>query len=186
MTEQPYETRSEPAVVAVFDDRVVAENAVDALEQAGFTHDHIGYVIRGADAVAGGTITDASGTKDTKGALVGALEGGMIGGVLAAAIALLIPGIGPVLVGGVLASFFGGAIAGTAVGGIVGALTGLGISEEEARSYERKFREGQAIVAVKAGPRSAQAVEVLRHFGGSHIHCEGTSPVQTRGTFSQP
>ena len=36
---------SSRAVVAVFDDRINAEYAVDALEQVGFTHDHIGYVI---------------------------------------------------------------------------------------------------------------------------------------------
>jgi len=114
------------AVVALFDDRGAAEAGVDALARAGFTGDHLGYVIRGSDAVAGGTITDAAGTKDTKGALIGALEGGMIGGILAAAVSVLVPPIGPVLVGGMLASFFGGAIAGTAVGGILGALRGLG------------------------------------------------------------
>ena len=179
-------TGTDPAVVGVFEDRVAAENAVDALEQAGFTASQIGYVIRGHEAVAGGTITDAAGTKDTRGAVVGMIEGGMIGGVLAAAISVLIPPLGPVLVGGILASFFGGAIAGTAVGGILGALQGLGISEEEARLYEQHFREGRAIVAVKAGPRSTEAAQILRNFGGQHVHCEDHTPIETRGTFSTP
>jgi len=174
------------AVVALFDDRGAAEAGVDALARAGFTGDHLGYVIRGSDAVAGGTITDAAGTKDTKGALIGALEGGMIGGILAAAVSVLVPPIGPVLVGGMLASFFGGAIAGTAVGGILGALRGLGISEEEARFYESKFREGRAIVAVRAGLRAAEAADILASFGGQHIHCEPKSPIETHGAFSTP
>lgn len=174
------------AVVAVFDDRVAAEGAVDALTRAGFAGDQIGYVIRGGDAVAGGTITDAAGTKDVKGALIGALEGGMIGGVLATVISIFVPPIGSVLVGGLLASFFGGTIAGSAVGGILGALRGLGISEEEARFYQRQFHEGRALVAVRAGARSAQAADVLAGFGGQHVHCEPHSPIETHGAFSTP
>jgi len=176
----------ERALVGVFDDRLRAEEAVDALHQAGFAHDKIGYAIRGADAVAGGMIVDADGAKDAKGAVAGAVTGGVVGGVLAAAISLLIPGVGPVVAGGILASFFGGAVAGTAVGGILGAMTGLGVSEQEARYYENQFQEGKAIVAVKPGARSADAADILVRFGGRNVHAEATSPVRTEGTFSTP
>src|SRR5687767_12961685 len=172
-------TGSERALVAVFDDRIAAEEAVDALHAAGFAHDKVGFAIRGADEVSGGMITDAVGTKDGKGAVAGALTGGMVGGVLAAAASLLVPGVGPVLASGILASFFGGAIAGTAVGGILGAMTGLGVSEEEARHYERAFHEGRAIVAVKPGSRFGDAANILARFGGRSIHTEASSPVQT-------
>lgn len=185
-TQRPGEPAGERAIVSIFDDRLAAEGAVDALHQAGFAHDKIGYAIRGSDAVAGGMITDADGAKDAKGAVAGAVTGGMVGGVLAAAISLLIPGVGPVVAGGILASFFGGAIAGTAVGGILGAMTGLGISEEEARHYEKAFQEGKAIVAVKAGARSADAADIVVRFGGRNVHAEATSPVRTQGTFSTP
>lgn len=174
------------AIVAVFDDRIVAEEAVDALHAAGFAHDKIGYAIRGAHDVDGGMITDAVGTKDGKGAVTGALTGGVVGGVLATAISLLIPGVGPVLAGGILASFFGGAIAGTAVGGILGAMTGLGISEDEAKFYEKEFHEGRAIVAVKPGARVADAADILVRFGGRNVHSEARSPVHTGGPFSTP
>jgi hypothetical protein len=110
----------------------------------------------------------------------------MLGGVLAAAISLLIPGVGPVLAGGVLAAFFGGAIAGTAVGGIFGAMTGLGISEEEARFYEKEFSEGRAIVAVKPHGRYQEAADVLVRTGGRHVHAELHSPLQTGGVFNTP
>ena len=182
----PNQTDSDRAIVGVFDDRLAAERAVDTLHQAGFHHDQIGFVIRGADDVRGGMITDAVGTKDGKGALTGAVTGGMLGGVLAAAISLLIPGVGPVLAGGVLAAFFGGAIAGTAVGGIFGAMTGLGISEDEARFYEKEFSEGRAIVAVKPHGRYQEAANVLVRCGGRHVHAELHSPVQTGGMFSTP
>lgn len=179
-------TAADRALVSVFDDRIAAEEAVDALHQAGFHHDRIGFAIRGADDVAGGMIVDATGTKDAKGAVAGALTGSMVGGVVAAAISLLIPGVGPVVAGGILASFFGGAIAGTAVGGILGAMTGLGISEDEARQYEKEFHEGRAIVAVKAGSRTADAANILVRFGGRNVHSEVTSPIRTDGTFSTP
>ena len=177
---------TERAVVGVFDDRTAAEQAVEALEQAGFNEQNIGFVIRGADEVRGGMIVDAEGTKDGKGALTGAVTGGMLGGILAAAISFLIPGVGPVVAGGVMAAFFGGAIAGTAVGGILGAMKGLGISEDEARFYEQEFNSGRAIVAVKPMGRAAEASQILSRCGGRGVHSEMHSPIQTGGVFSTP
>jgi len=185
-TDEPLAATEQRAIVGVFEDRLAAEEAGHALHRAGFAHDKIGYAIRGAEDVAGGMITDASGTKDGKGALAGALTGGVVGGMLAAGISLLVPGVGPVLAGGILASFFGGAIAGTAVGGIIGAMQGLGISEDEARFYERQFHEGRAIVAVKPGARLADAADILVRFGGHNVHSEARSPVRTDGVFSTP
>ncbi len=179
-------TYNQRPLVGVFEDRTGAEQAVDALHRAGFGHDQVGFVIRGTDAIRGGMIVDTIGTKDGKGAAAGALTGGMIGGVLAAAVSLLIPGVGPIVAGGVLAAFFGGAIAGTAVGGILGAMAGLGISEEEAKFYEKEFNQGRAIVAVKADDRNAQATQILMEHGGKHVHMEPRSPVETAGVFNTP
>jgi hypothetical protein len=174
------------AVVGVFDDRYAAERTVEALHRAGFGHDQVGFVIRGSDAIRGGMIVDAIGAKDGKGAAAGALTGGMIGGVLAAAVSLLIPGVGPIVAGGVLAAFFGGAIAGTAVGGILGAMAGLGVSEDEAKFFEQEFNEGRAIVAVKPDGRGAEAASILVSHGGRHVHMEPRSPLQTEGLFNTP
>ena len=173
-------------LVAVFEDRNQAIAAVDELERAGFKHEEIGFAIRGSEAVRGGMITDATGTKDAKGALTGMATGGMVGGVLTAAVSLLIPGVGPIVAGGVLAAFFGGAIAGTAIGGILGAMTGLGVSEEEAKFYEHEFHSGRAIVAVRGGKRAADAAEILRRHGGYDIQNRPINPVQTEGVFSEP
>ena len=173
-------------LVAAFEDRLEAERAVDELEQAGFTADHVGSAIRGSDAVEGGMITDAQGAKDGKGAAAGMAAGAGIGAILGAAAALLIPGFGPVVASGVLGMAFGGAIAGTAVGGIFGAMTGLGVSEEEARFYEQEFNSGRAIVAVKAGPRAAEAAEILRRHGGYDLQNRPSGEVPTQGVFSQP
>jgi len=70
--------------------------------------------------------------------------------------ALAIPGIGPVVAGGALASAFGmgggtalaGAGIGAGVGGVAGALMGLGFSKEEADYYDSGVREGRTLVTV--------------------------------------
>jgi hypothetical protein len=178
--------KQKPVVVGVFEDRLEAEKAVDELEQAEFRDEDIGFVIRGSDVMRGGMITDAQGTKDRKGALTGMAVGGTVGAMLGAAAAIMVPGVGPVLAGGILASAFGGAIAGVATGGILGAMIGLGVSEEEAQFYEREFHEGRAIVAVRAGGRAAEAGEILRRHGAYDIETRRDSPIKTEGVFTQP
>jgi hydrogenase maturation factor len=173
-------------LVAAFEDRSEAEKAVDELEQAGFGADDIGYAIRGSDAVEGGMITDTQGAKDKRGALAGMATGAGLGAVLGAAAAMLVPGVGPVIAGGVLTMAFGGAIAGTAIGGIFGAMTGLGVSEEEAKFYEQEFASGKAIIAVKAGPRAAEAAGILRRHGGYDLQNRRVGDIPTEGVFSQP
>jgi hypothetical protein len=173
-------------LVAAFRDRLEAEKAVDELEQAGFSADDVGFAIRGSDVGSGGMITDEEGAKDRPGALAGMATGAGVGALLGAAAALLIPGIGPVVASGVLAMALGGAIAGTAVGGIFGAISGLGVSEEEARFYEQEFNSGRAIVAVKAGNRAPEAAEILRRHGGYDLQNRPVEDVPTHGVFHQP
>jgi hypothetical protein len=166
-------------LVAVFEDRFAAEEAVDELAHSGFRSEQIGYAIRGQDAVAGGMITDAEGAKDAHGAIAGIATGAGVGAALGAASALLVPGIGPVLASGVLAMALGGAFAGSAIGGIYGALTGLEISEQEARFYTREFQSGRAIVAVRAGQRICDAAVILRRYGGYDLQDRPVSPVSS-------
>ncbi|HEV8377987.1 MAG TPA: general stress protein [Tepidisphaeraceae bacterium] len=155
-----------PTVITAFDDRDEAQLAVDELEQAGFPSHEIGFAIRGTDAVQGGMITDAEGTHDAEGAAKGAAAGAAIGGVLGALAFAAIPGVGPVMAGGMLAGLAGGAAAGAATGGIYGAMSGLGASEEEAVFYQREFESGKAIVTVCAGERRAEAENILHRHGG--------------------
>ena len=66
---------------------------------------------------------------------------------------LAIPGIGPVVAAGWLASaalgaVVGGAVGGTA-GGVVGALTNAGVSREEADVYAEGVRRGGTLVSAK-------------------------------------
>src|ERR687886_204135 len=95
-------TRS--TVVGVFESRDAAERAVEALQRAGFRPDQVGFAMRGGGDVPEGTTDTVAGNNAGAGAATGAILGGLLG----AAAALLIPGIGPVLAGGVLAPLLGG------------------------------------------------------------------------------
>jgi hypothetical protein len=168
-------------VVAVFPDWPAAAGAIDDLVAAGFSSDRISYITRTDDAerrndqLAGSSelaVEAAGGRTDVA---AGMIAGGMVGGVLAAGLALLVPGVGPILAGGVLASFFGGTLAGSAVGGLLGALTNLGISNEMAQQYQAEIQAGRAVVAVHAGARTTDAAEILARHGGMHIHRESES-----------
>jgi hypothetical protein len=159
-------TATHALLVGVFDDRLAAEEAVSDLEEAGFTKDDIGFALRGDDVTRGGTVTDSVGAKDDTGAAAGAVTGGVVGGLLGAAAAILIPGVGPVLAAGILASSVGFGAAGVAVGGTLGAMIGAGLTEEEAKYYDKAFKSGSAIVTVHPGERDGEAAAILRRHGG--------------------
>jgi TM2 domain-containing membrane protein YozV len=149
-------------VVGVFTDRAAAESAVAALEQAGFTHEHLGFAGHGDPASTEGT--DHAGGA-LKGAARGSLSGGAVGGLLGALATVLIPGIGPVIAGGLLAGIVAGAVAGGAIGGIGGALTGMGVPKQDAEYYEKEFRGGRTLVTVDPGDRRAEAEQIMRAQG---------------------
>jgi len=140
---------------------------VEELHRLGFRDDQIGFMMRGAEGTTVDTSDDA-GNRAGESATGGIVTGGLIGGALAAA-SLLIPGVGPVLAGGILATIIGGAAAGGAVGGLLGMLVGSGIPDEEARYYESEFNEGRILVTVNAGGRYQEVRDVLVRHGAYDI-----------------
>jgi hypothetical protein len=161
-------------VVGHFRDRDGAERGIRALRDAGFPLDQIGVAMR--DRSEQTELIEDTGTKAAEGAAAGAVSGGVLGGILGLLIgtgALVIPGVGPVVAGGALASALGitgataaaGAGIGAATGGVLGALLGAGISEEEARYFDQRFREGGVLVTVSAGGLAAEARRVLEGSG---------------------
>jgi uncharacterized protein (TIGR02271 family) len=159
-------TSQRGTVVAVFNDRSKAQQAINELKRAGFRDDQIGVTSR--EGKLAGTTTDDTG--DTyaaeagaaglaTGAGVGALWGlGVVSGFL--------PAIGPAIAGGTLAAILSSAAAGAAAAGLAGTLIGMGISKEEAEFYEGEFKAGKTIVTLKADGRTAEALTILRRFGG--------------------
>jgi uncharacterized protein (TIGR02271 family) len=181
----------EPAretVVGLFPNVSGAERAIRDLKDAGFTDRQIGVLMRDRDQER--KLATETGTKAGEAAAAGALTGGALGGLvglLAGIGALVIPGVGPIIAGGALASTLAGAGIGAAAGGLLGALAGLGIPEEEARYYERELQEGGILVTVEAGARSAEARRILSgagaKFGPAAAHAiddEGRQRIELR------
>ena len=153
-------------VVGLFEDQPTAEAAIQRLTAAGFREQQIGVAVR--DREQQKEITEGTGTQAAEGAKTGAVSGGVVGGVvglLAGVGALVIPGVGPIIAGGALASTLAGAGIGAAAGGLVGALVGMGIPEENARHFEQGFQQGRILLTVDAGERFSEALEVLEDSG---------------------
>jgi uncharacterized protein (TIGR02271 family) len=158
--------RATGTVVGLFRKTLGAERAIRDLKDAGFPDSQIGVLMRDPDEER--RLAEQTGTKAGEVAAAGAVTGGVLGGLvglLAGVGALVIPGVGPLIAGGALASTLAGAGIGAAAGGLVGALIGLGIPEEEARYYERGLQEGGILVSVEAGARAVEARSMLLNAG---------------------
>lgn len=152
-------------VVALFPGPFGAAGALDALHAAGCGADQVSVVAKDTDARREIVEQTEMGEPQDRGAdtLTGALAGTGLGGALGLG-ALFIPGVGPVLVAGALATAFGGAVIGAVVGdrageaeerGIAGAglaatLHAQGVAPEDAARYERRVAENMILIAVRA------------------------------------
>lgn len=143
--------------VGVFPSRNKAEEALNELKSSGFPMDRVSVLAKDVDrneqvGGAQGTQGREPGKNEApEGAGIGATAGtvlGGVGGLLVGLEALIIPGIGPFLAAGTVATTLAGAGIGAAAGGIVGGLTGAGIPEEQAQVYGDRLSEGDYLVIV--------------------------------------
>jgi len=159
----------------LYDNYDAAARAVSELERAGIPHGDISIIANNADGwydrdrttsrTTGKVDRDLDGVDDrAEGAAAGAGIGAAVGGVagLLAGLGLLaIPGIGPVVAAGWLASTALVAAAGGAVGGLVGALTQAGVSEEDAHVYAEGVRRGGTLVTARVPETDRQRYEAI-------------------------
>src|SRR5215218_10880919 len=98
-------TRTSGTVVGLFHNQADAERAIQRLKERGFSESQIGVAIK--DRSKQDDLVEGTGTQAAEGAATGAIGGGVLGGViglLAGVGALAIPGVGPIIAGGTLAS----------------------------------------------------------------------------------
>ncbi len=90
---------------------------------------------------------------------------GLVAGLLAAAAAVMIPGVGLVLGGGILAGAFGVAAAttaaGAAVGGVAGYLRDMGMPEQAAANVSDRLREGDYLLTISVDPARYDDIKQL-------------------------
>jgi hypothetical protein len=151
-------------VVGMFTNRHDAEAAIRELKAADFRDDQIGVALQNREEQADLMETTAS-RSAAEGAAKGAVSGSLVGGLIGLLGSLLVPGVGPIVVGGVLASTLTGVGIGAATGGIIGALVALGVPEVDARHFDEGLRSGRTLVTVDAGARTAEALILLDRHG---------------------
>jgi len=159
--------------IGVFPDHEQAHRALTALEDAGFDKDQIGYASpRGNDLT--GEVTDEK--PSIPAIAAGAVGGGTVGGLLGAGTLLLIPGLGPVVAGGLFLSTIWGAAIGSVAGGLIGAFMSVGVPEEEARYYQHELEKGHTLVTVKGEERAQQALHILQENGALNAEIRQSRP----------
>ena len=166
-------------VSRLFNSHREAVRAVEDLEAAGIPHTDISLMSNNAEnwheprSFAGGESKDAD-TPDNVHASHGVGKGAAIGGAIGGGAALLlglgmlaIPGAGPILAGGFLASALTGAATGAIAGSWMGAFRDAGVSEEDAHTFAEGVRRGGSVVSVRADEAiAARAEEILARHGG--------------------
>jgi uncharacterized membrane protein len=105
--------------------------------------------------------------------------------MLVGAAFLWIPGFGPLMVAGRLASLLlevlssmAGAVIGAAYGGVSGTLAGWGVSQEHIFKYAEHIRAGKHLVIVNGKPEEvAHARSMLQDAGATalQIHAEASA-----------
>jgi len=159
-------TKKHRVAVGVFSSHDRAQQAVNELRRMGFREDQIGVAGKHTEDITGASSVEDTAKKSGAGLATGVATGAGLGALWGLGIvAGVLPAIGPAIAGGTLATILSSAGAGAAALGIVGALTGLGLSSDEATYYENEFKSGRIVVTVTADNRYDEAVSTLRRFG---------------------
>ena len=153
----------------LYNDYTDARMVMHELEKSGIASSNITFVASNTDdraSISGAPTPENS----SSGAATGATVGGVVGagaGILTAIGALAIPGFGPLVAAGVLATTLVTTTGGIVAGSLIGALTSYGIDEEDAHVYAEGVRRGNTLISVRTADDEAEQVEALmRRHGG--------------------
>jgi len=142
-------------VAGIFPSRTTAEEAVRQLHSLGIPNDRIALLTPGMNDE---WVENAVPTADSEQPGMGQAMGGTVGGAVgvaggatlgAAAASLLVPGVGPVIAGGLLGAAIlgaGGTVTGMAVGEALEKELVAGLPHDELYLYEHALREGRSVV----------------------------------------
>ncbi|MGF7185888.1 putative membrane protein [Desulfitispora alkaliphila] len=150
-------------VVAVFNSKDQAEEAVNALRDKGFDQEISILAKEQNNESEQGVTMENDSVSD------GATTGGVIGGLTGLAVgagALVVPGLGPLIAAGPIA----GLLSGAATGGVAGALVDFGIPEAESKRYEEEVKQGNILVTVECNrDRADDAMSMLGEKGSNDV-----------------
>lgn len=139
-------------IIRTYDSYEVAENVIEQLKSADISSSDISFV--------GKRDGEDVDNRATEGAGIGAGIGAAAG-LLAGLGLMAIPGVGPVVAAGWIASTLTGVVAGATAGGLVGSFISDGVSEEDANYYAETVRRGGTVVSVKTSDQNSARVEAI-------------------------
>src|ERR1700693_4229713 len=171
------------AVFGIYSTRNAAENAADAIVNAGFTTSDISVLL--PENLGSKPIATEKSSKAPEGAATGGGTGAVLGGalgLLAGIGALAIPGVGPLIAAGPIMAALAGVGVGGAVGGFTGALIGMGIPEFEAKRYEGRVQKGGILLSVHCDSSEAikRAKEIMKISSAEDISSTGESSADVK------
>jgi hypothetical protein len=160
------------AVFGIYRSREGVEEAIGALEKAGFRNTDISALMPENEGTK--DLAHERHSKAPEGTAAGTVTGGAIGGILGGLIGvglIAIPGLGPLVAAGPIIAALTGVGSGGVVGGIIGALAGLGIPEYEAKRYEGRIKLGGLLLSVHCDDAHwvKRAKEIMEQTGGEDI-----------------
>ncbi|MGN7456074.1 general stress protein [Paenibacillus pasadenensis] len=138
-------------VVGIFRTEKDALHAMEELKAAGWSKEQLSVIRRTREEVC--RVESQTGTNASEGMVSGGLAGAVLGGaagVLATAGLLFVPGIGPLLAAGPIATVLAGAAFGGSAGTLVGGLAGLGIPDHQAEQYRTLVEQDHVLVIATA------------------------------------
>jgi outer membrane lipoprotein SlyB len=144
-------------VIGVYESLADAQQAVERLLREGVRPDDVSIVgnLEHETAVHG-FVSPAEAAKE--GAGRGAVVGGLFG-LLAGTAFFFVPGVGPLVVLGPLASALVGAGEGALTGGIFGAILGKIMEKQRIPRYEQQVKDGKYLVVVRTDPDSLERIQ---------------------------
>jgi hypothetical protein len=165
-------------LIGVFTDRTDIEEAIDKLKSNGLNPKEFSIVMK--DKRVANDIGDDTGADVAGSAFAGATTGAAVGGIAGFLAGTVLPGLGGLFIGGPIGAALGltgavattvsGATTGALAGGLIGALMGMGLSEEDAHTYESHVRDGAILLIVPTTERKIAFVRnVFSEYNASDV-----------------
>lgn len=151
-------------VMATFSSYKAANDAVEKLEVLDVDAGSIG-IFSNEEQLKSTTVEEGDAAATAAGVTVGGLAGLVLG-----VSAVTVPGVGPIIAAGSLATLVGSAVLGAGAGGLVGALVDLGLSEEAAETYLERVKTGNILLTAQVSDENESvARELLKDAGALDV-----------------
>ncbi len=167
-------SKKEKMLTAVVRDRAAANRTYEWLQERGYSSSDINILMSDRTRSSFGDSGTEGKIKSGDHALEGVATGGTVGTAIGATLGALfltvsagvvIPGLGLMVAGPLLAGLAAGG-AGAVAGGIVGGLIGLGIPESNAKAYEEALNTGGVVFGVS--PRTDEDATTIQTYFEKH------------------